>query len=269
MSFLKNIFKLCSIAFFSVRPESWIVGILCGALAAMGIYRKRLRRSCIGVLNFLAETGNGYLELKIKIGHRLCRLEMRSHNTADYLIGGEMLWGAYNPPQHKPILIVDGGANIGMFSVIAHGYFPGVPIVCYEPDEANIRQLKRNLEANGICAKIVPKALWSRETTLYYHSGESYTGYVDEFPPGEPIECAIADVQNGCWLKLDIEGAEYEVLPEILSRGIRPAFISMEIHFNDQKGGGLMELLLRSEYLPRKPLDCRATCTNVELDFIG
>ncbi len=62
---------------------------------------------------------------------------------------------------------------------------------------------------------------------------------------------------------------DYGVLPEILSRGVRPAFISMEIHFNDQRGGGLMELLAKLGYKPRNPRDCKVICANVELDFIG
>lgn len=233
----------------------------------MGHHRMGLRAFFIKALNQSAKDSS--IEMRLKLGDRKSIFLMREGNVADYLIGGELVWGAYAPPQYRPTSIVDGGANIGMFSVLAHAFFPDVPILCYEPDESNLRQLERNLAANCISAKIVPKALWSKETTLFYHAGESYTGYVDEFPPGEPIECGSAQVENGCWLKLDIEGAEYEVLPEILSRGVRPAFISMEIHFNDQRGGGLMELLAKARYKPRKPHDCNAICANVELDFIG
>jgi hypothetical protein len=43
----------------------------------------------------------------------------------------------------------------------------------------------------------------------------------------------------------------------------------MEIHFNDQRGGGLMELLAKLGYKPRNPRDCKVICANVELDFIG
>jgi FkbM family methyltransferase len=265
MHSIKTLFFLLKQIIERICIQSWLAAFLCGCLASMGNHRKWIKETFITFLNLSSKDGNVILKVKI-YGKRYFFL-MRQGNIADYLIGGELVWGAYKPPLQKPNLIVDGGANIGMFSVLAHSLFPDVPLVCYEPDKANLRQLKQNMAANGIAAKIVPKALWSKETTLFYHAGESYTGYVDEHPPGESIECAMAQVQNGCWLKLDIEGAEYEVLPEILSRGVRPAFISMEIHFNDQKGGGLMELLAKSGYKLRNPRDCKANCANVELDF--
>lgn len=251
----------------SIRIGSWKVAFLCGGLASMGLHRKGLRSFFITALNKSARDAN--IEMKFKLCGKKSIFLMREGNMADYLIGGELVWGAYNPPLKTPALIVDGGANIGMFSVLAHAYFPDVPIVCYEPDKANLRQLERNLSVNGISAEVVPKALWSRETTLFYHTGASYTGYVDENPPGEEIACAMARVEDGCWLKLDVEGAEYEVLPQVLASGVRPAFISMEIHSNNAKGGALVSLLEASGYRLKNPHDPVPDCLNIEADYIG
>jgi hypothetical protein len=70
-------------------------------------------------------------------------------------------------------------------------------------------------------------------------------------------------------VKMDIEGAEYEALPEILSRGVRPTMISMEIHSNHISGKTLVDLLEASGYKLRKTHDLQAYCTNVEADFSG
>jgi FkbM family methyltransferase len=193
---------------------------------------------------------------------------MRKGNVSDYLVGGELVRGAYAPPRAKPTAIVDCGANIGMFSLIASAYFPKTPIICYEPDQKNIECLNANLKRNGIVASVSRKAVWSEETRLYYHASDSYTGYVDRNASEFSIECTRAEVPEGCWLKLDIEGAEYEVLPEILLRGARPSFISMEIHFNNQKGKKLINLLEESGYRLRMPYDSFSECVNIEAEFL-
>lgn len=268
---IMHTFKTLASLFLKITKKfdfpSWKVAFLCGGLASMGLHRKGLRSFFITALNKSARDAN--IEMRFKLSGKKSIFLMREGNMADYLIGGELVWGAYNPPLKTPALIVDGGANIGMFSVLAHAYYPDVPIVCYEPDKANLRQLERNLSVNGISAEVVPKALWSRETTLFYHKGASYTGYVDENPPGEEIACAMARVEDGCWLKLDVEGAEYEVLPQVLASGVRPAFISMEIHSNNAKGGALVSLLEASGYRLKNAHDPVPDCLNIEADYIG
>jgi FkbM family methyltransferase len=234
----------------------------------MGLHRKSLREKFQRNLDSCSDCV-GFVELKVKIGRERRVLLLRRGNHADYLVGGELVWGAYFPPKAKPTRIVDGGANIGMFSVLASGYFPDVPIVCYEPDGENVSHLKRNLELNKIRAEVFSKGLWSSDRTLYFHPADSYTGHVSESPSRFPIECVAAKVENGCWLKLDIEGAEYEVLPEILRRGLRPGFISMEIHFNNEKGGLLISILEECGYRLRRPYDAYAECLNIEADYFG
>lgn len=267
MHTVKTLASLILHIFSTICIGSWRVAFLCAGLASMGHHRKRMRSQFIAALD--KSTNDGNVQMRFKVRGKNFVFLMREGNMADYLIGGELVWGAYNPPTQKPTLIVDGGANIGMFSLLAHAYFPEVGILCYEPDKANLRQLERNFAANQISAEIVPKALWSKQTTLYYHAGASYTGYVDESPPGEEIACAIARVEDGCWLKLDVEGAEHEVLPEVLGRGVRPAFISMEIHSNNQKGAKLVRLLEQSGYRLLNAFDPVPDCLNIEADYIG
>lgn len=267
MSTPKTLVSLILRIFSSICVGSWKAAFLCGGLASMGNHRIEMRLRFISLLHKLSK--DGCVQMRFKVRGKKFVFLMREGNIADYLIGGELVWGAYNPPPQKPTSIVDGGANIGMFSLLAHAYFPEVGIICYEPDKANLRQLERNFAANQISAEIVPKALWSKETTLYYHAGASYAGYVDESPPGEEIACSIARVEDGCWLKLDVEGAEHEVLPEILARGVRPAFISMEIHSNNEKGVKLVRLLEQSGYRLLNAFDPLPDCLNIEADFIG
>jgi glycosyltransferase involved in cell wall biosynthesis len=107
----------------------------------------------------------------------------------------------------------------------------------------NFAQLRKNLDANEIVAEIVPKALWSKSAELFFHPGESYSGHVNAETSPYPISCIQPSVPDQCWLKLDIEGAEYEVLPALLKAGCRPGTISMEIHDFNHRGNFLLSLL--------------------------
>lgn len=244
--------------------EDCLVAFLCGGLVRMGFHRKLLRDKFIRWLDAHARDGEVSMRLRLK-GHEVCLL-MRQGNLADYAIGGEMLWGAYESPSVKPATIVDGGANIGMFAIVAHARFPGTPIICYEPDTDNLLQLERNLKINQVPAKVVPKGLWSSETTLYFHPGLSYTGYIDQTPSEFPIACTTPEISEGCWLKLDIEGSEYEVLPQVLKQSVKPAFISMEIHQNDTAGAGLVRQLESAGYRLRTPHDPSPDCVTIDAD---
>jgi hypothetical protein len=90
--------------------------------------------------------------------------------------------------------------------------------------------------------------LWSKDVTLYYHPQSSETGYVDENPPGIPIVCTLPKIESNCWLKLDIEGAEYQLIPALFNQGQFPRWLSMEIHHFDTQGQFLIDILKQNGY---------------------
>ncbi len=243
MQSLSNAFR------HGVGLKNIYTAFLCSALMRMGDYRRGLRAACIRAISRFAV--GGQIPLRIKIQKKVVTFHMRKGNIADYLIAGEMVQGEYQLPTtlpSRPTAIVDGGANIGMFSLISHSYFPELPVICYEPDKENLVQLNKNLQFNGIKAKVIGKALWSEEETLYYHPSLSYAGKVSREPSPYPMECCKPEVPAGCWLKLDIEGAEYEVLPVVLANDSRPLLISLEIHYFSERGQSIIDLLQAYNY---------------------
>jgi FkbM family methyltransferase len=121
-----------------------------------------------------------------------------------------------------PALIVDAGANIGLSALFFAKTFPGVDILAIEPDAANFALLVQNV---ADCPKITPvrAALWWRHESLEVRDrGTGFWGL--HVAPTASQASAIPvvtmdDVINdhapdGCvsLLKLDIEGAESEVL---------------------------------------------------------
>jgi hypothetical protein len=84
--------------------------------------------------------------------------------------------------------------------------------------------------------------------TLYYHSRRSHTGFVSEEPSQVAIPCIRPEIGPNCWLKLDVETAEYEILPSLLHARDNPRWITMEIYHYNSRGHFLTELLSRHGY---------------------
>lgn len=259
LSTLNTIYRL---AYFANQGISWKdkwLAFLMAGIGSLGTHRIRLRSYFLQWINGLGQHGTVHLQLVINQNET--NLLLRQGNAADYLMGGEMVRGGYDLPNFEPKVIIDGGANIGMFSVHALNHFPKAQLVCYEPDAANLQQLRKNLVLNGLHAQVHPVGLWSRKTTLYYHAVSSETGFIDEHPPGVAIPCTLPEIQPDCWLKLDIEGAEYEVLPALLQQRTYPRWISLEIHDFDTKGASLLKLLRTHGYTIQGGEDASVDCT--------
>ncbi len=238
--------------------DKWLSFLVTG-LIVMGKHRINLRKWWLKKIDNLSI--HNTLEIKLKIEGKVKYFSMRRGNEADYIIGGELLKGSYKVPDFEPKIIIDGGANIGMFAIHSNSYFPQAKLICYEPDKDNVQQLQKNLDLNNIEAEIRKLGLWSKETILYYHVSESHIGFIDENPPGTPIPCTLPEIKSDCWLKLDIEGAEYEVLPALFQKGQYPRWISMEIHYFNTKGESLLTLLREHGYEIEGDVDFAVNCT--------
>ncbi len=53
-------------------------------------------------------------------------------------------------------IILDIGANIGAFSILANSLFKKAKILAYEPEESNFKIIKKNINYNNIQEKIFP-----------------------------------------------------------------------------------------------------------------
>lgn len=82
------------------------------------------------------------------------------------------------------------------------------------------------------------------------------------------MECLEASSQN-VWVKLDIEGAEYQVLPALLKGSIRPRYLSLELHFFDTKGSQLVELLSKHEYEINGYFDTNSICAVFDAERVS
>jgi FkbM family methyltransferase len=116
--------------------------------------------------------------------------------------------------------IVDGGANIGLATLYWKQEFPDARIIAFEPDPEIFETLKRNIEHHACDdVTLVEKGLWSEEGRLEFQPDGADGGQMASVAESEVDEESVPVTRLVPYLderidmlKLDIEGAEVEVL---------------------------------------------------------
>jgi FkbM family methyltransferase len=152
----------------------------------------------------------------------------------------------YFPPEVRigpKDTIVDIGGNIGTFAVLAASMVPGGRVITVEPDAENLRLLRENLEINNAAAFVYPYAVASTAGKFPFFAARE--GGYHSILPGRVEGAAVrhieaktladvfsaASVDRCHLLKLDCEGAEYDILRKIPEHiAGRVDQIAMEYH---------------------------------------
>jgi FkbM family methyltransferase len=119
-------------------------------------------------------------------------------------------------------IIIDAGANIGMSLIYFKMKFPNAKITAFEPDEEVFNVLKNNVASFEFKeVELVKKGLWKEVTVLTFNSEGADAGRIsDKNENGKVIKIETSLLSNYLksntidLLKIDIEGAEFEVLNE-------------------------------------------------------
>jgi FkbM family methyltransferase len=158
---------------------------------------------------------------------------------------------AFSATRPDPV-VIDGGANIGLFSIATLRDHPRARITAFEPDPRVFRLLQHNLAANGgASVTVVNAALGASEGEMEF-SPDGQAGGALTVGAGtmrvrvERLSSYLAtDVD---FLKLNIEGAELDVLNEAAASGRLSRVRAMVIEYHgwpggDQRLGPLLSLL--------------------------
>ena len=119
--------------------------------------------------------------------------------------------------------VIDGGAFDALSTIAMLPHFKcKLDIHAFEPEDKNILQCKRTLKNHDVdaCIKLVPKGLWSTQTSLFFSSSEQIHGAGCNINEQGDIEVKVTNIDAYCaehelipqYIKMDIEGAEYEAL---------------------------------------------------------
>lgn len=119
-------------------------------------------------------------------------------------------------------LIIDCGSNIGLSVLYFKSIYPKSHIIAFEPDEENFRILQTNTEANSLThLDLYKKAVWIKDGNISFQSkGSEASRIMVQTPDTNHTVSAIrlssllSNIDSVQFLKIDIEGAEYEVIKD-------------------------------------------------------
>ncbi|MBE0679016.1 MAG: FkbM family methyltransferase [Bacteroidales bacterium] len=140
----------------------------------------------------------------------------------------------------NPEVIIDAGANIGASAVWLHHRFPGARIIAVEPEATNFDLLRLNT-APYLNISCIRGALFGEDTSLRisdtqvdnYAFRVEKTTVSDDSVPGFTIDSLMRmyDIQQIDILKMDIEGAEYDVFIKEPGKWLsKTRMLIMELH---------------------------------------
>ncbi|HWF45148.1 MAG TPA: FkbM family methyltransferase [Candidatus Kapabacteria bacterium] len=146
--------------------------------------------------------------------------------------------------------IVDCGSNIGMSILFFKSIYPNARIIGFEPDPSTFEKLKSNIERNALMdVTVYPFALSDNDGAIDFYHNEKDAGSLvmsvhkeriagqKIIVPSRKLSSFITEPVD--LLKLDIEGAEEEVLPELASSGalrlVKRMFLEYHHHIIPEK----------------------------------
>lgn len=153
------------------------------------------------------------------------------------------------PSDKENIIIYDCGANAGLASIYLKKLYPGAIITAFEADPAIAKYLEKNIiknKAEGI--NIVAKAVWIKNGFINFSSEGADGGSISDNKNELSVACIrlkdrIENETKIDFLKLDIEGAELEVLKDCKDVLHKATFIFVEYHSYKNQPQQLHELL--------------------------
>lgn len=168
------------------------------------------------------------------------------HSVGEIFYDEVYRFDAAGPAPH----IIDAGANIGLSIVYFKRRFPEATIVAYEPDETIFGLLKDNV-ANLSAVDLRQAAAWVEDTTLTFYAEGSLAGSLelDSENLNRPVKVRAERLRSELekrfvdFLKIDIEGAENNVMFDIEDKLDNVGLLFFEYHSNPDKPQLLGDLL--------------------------
>lgn len=156
-------------------------------------------------------------------------------------------------PQTPTPVIYDCGANIGVSVCYFKTHWPNARIQAFEPDAALFKILKANLERNGLSSDVTlhNQAVWTHANGVLFAGDGADGGAIA--PGGLPVPSIrlrdlLAEETEIDLLKLDIEGAEADVLPDCADVLRKARFLFIEFHGSSSRPQQLSSLLAVLEH---------------------
>lgn len=155
-------------------------------------------------------------------------------------------------------VVLDLGANFGLFSLLASRANPKLRIYAYEPGPENLAMLQMNLLANPRLKEritLIPKGVSGTSGRASWHFVPGNPGASGFFADGpHTVEVELVSFQHAieacgstsAFVKMDIEGSEFDIVRETSrSAWQRVSALAFEVHDDPRK------LTSRNEFFTR------------------
>lgn len=147
--------------------------------------------------------------------------------------------------------ILDCGANIGMSAICFKQIAPDAVIEAFEPDIQNFDLLQKNIASFGLQqVTLHKKAIWKAQTTLQFEADGMMSSKIgsEHSTAKKMVEVEAVRLKDYLnrpvdFLKMDIEGAEYEVLKDAKDSLHLVKSMFVEYHGSYAQNGELLEIL--------------------------
>lgn len=195
--------------------------------------RNRLKKDIISV-----QLPDGYTISGIKA--------MEAYNEYKDLYFEEIY--AFHPKNNEPY-IIDGGAYVGFSIIWFKSKYPGAKITAFECDPKILETLHSNIQNNQLQnVNVIPAALDAKEGEKTFFTSDSDAGSFTQTHQQNQQKVQTKKLSSYLdrevdLLKLNIEGAEFDVLKEASSHLHKVREIIIEFHSFAEQKQRLQELL--------------------------
>lgn len=151
--------------------------------------------------------------------------------------------------QSKEPVMIDCGANIGLASLYFKQLYKNAQIVAIEADPDIARILSTNFDTNRLSGEIIQKAVWTNDNmTINFGQSGSDAGSILATEnvisvPTIRLKSLLESYEKIDFLKMDIEGAEFEVILDCAQALQRVDYLFVEFHSFPHKPQGLEAIL--------------------------
>ncbi len=157
-------------------------------------------------------------------------------------------WNDFKTENETPV-ILDCGANIGISVLNYLSRHPKASITAFEPDPCAARALRRNLSVNGAGeVLVVEAAVWTEtgRAPFFVEGADGGRILSEEMSSAITVECV--DLRDFLaspvdLIKMDIEGAEFKVVPHIADRLSLVGNLVVECHLSNDDVTSFARLL--------------------------
>ena len=230
-------------------------------LALAATSRPRARRVSHAILRILSPGKHIKYSYKVA-GHRLSGflrwkdIDSDLQSTLELAVGD--CYRLNSLP--KPDVIIDGGANTGLFSLAAAARWPDSRIIAFEPSPSNIDAIKAHLKENRLQSRVRLEQValsGAKETKRFFIREANQGSLTADLPADESIDVDCRQLAEYLpkeadtlkLIKLDIEGGEVDALNALFEVGGTPrTIIVMELHNTPITRPWIEELAERINY---------------------